>query len=416
MKNIFLIFYSFIASISWAQMDTTRVLFIGNSYTGVNNLPSLFQQCANSTNIPTFILSNNPGGYTFNQHLNNSITTGYIQQGNWDFVVLQEQSQTPSFPLAQVQSDCFPYAARLNDSIVKYSPCGETVFYQTWGRQNGDASNCPNWPPVCTYEGMDSLLRLRYQMMADENEAIVSPVGACWRYIRTHYPSMNLYNADQSHPSLFGSYVAALSFYATIFRLSPDDVSFTAGLSAPEVAAAKEAVNAIVIGDMGEWNIGDYDFNPVASIDTVNQTVLGQIDCPNCDSVIWHLNTGQEYYGESLSHTFTNPGMYSVTLVAYQCGEYFSQYWEVWIEPSTGISKVQEKPICQKISESQFEIYGNGFNADSVLLLNSSGILVDQWRWVNPSSRMVIDLKDKARGIYFIQLKGTYFPGIKIYY
>ncbi len=417
MKNIFLSFYLFaFATFCWSQNDTTRVLFIGNSYTGVNNLPSLFQQCANSTNIPTFVLSNNPGGYTFNQHLSNAITTGYIQQGNWDFVVLQEQSQIPSFPLSQVQTDCFPYAARLNDSIVKYSPCGETVFYQTWGRQNGDASNCPNWPPVCTYEGMDSLLRLRYQMMADDNDAIVSPVGACWRYIRNNYPSLNLYNADQSHPSLFGSYVAALSFYSTIFRLSPDDVTYTAGLSSQEVAVAKEAVNNVVMGNQAEWNIGDFDFNPTAVIDTVEYTVLGQVACVNCDSIIWHLNTGQEYYGDSLAHTFTNPGMYSVTLVAYQCGEYYSQYWEVWIEPTTGILNVKEQPSFRKLNESQFDIFSNGASVDSVILMNSTGQLVDQWRWVKGAEKITIDLKDKSHGMYFIQLKGAYFPGIKIYY
>jgi hypothetical protein len=415
-KNLILFSLYFIALIGWSQNDTTRVLFIGNSYTGVNNLPSLFQQCANSTNIPTFILSNNPGGYSFNQHLTNTTTNQYIQQGNWNFIVLQEQSQMPSFPLSQVQTDCFPYAARLNDSIVKYSPCGETVFYQTWGRQNGDANNCPNWPPVCTYQGMDSLLRLHYQMMADDNEAIVSPVGACWRYVRSNFPSLNLYNADQSHPSLFGSYVAALSFYSTIFRLSPDDVTFTAGLSAQEVAAAKEAVNNVVMDDLLEWNIGDFDFSPTADIDTVDQTVIGQINCVNCDSIIWHLNTGQEYFGDSLAHTFPNPGMYSVTLVAYQCGEYYSQYWEVWIEPGTGVVNVQKQPICQKVNESQFEIFANGSSVDSVVLLNTTGQLVDQWKWLKGSDKLTIDLKDKSHGVYFIQLKGAHFPGIKIYY
>lgn len=341
---------------------------------------------------------------------------GYIQQGHWDFVVLQEQSQMPSFPLSQVQTDCFPYAARLNDSIVKYSPCGETVFYQTWGRQNGDASNCPNWPPVCTYEGMDSLLRLRYQMMADDNQAIVSPVGACWRYIRNHYPDLVLYNADQSHPSLLGSYVAALSFYSTLFRTNSDAVSFTAGLSALEVSAAKEAVNQVVMGDFSEWNIGSFDFNPTASIDTVGQSLTGSIQCPECDSIFWYLNTGDVYTDDSLNHTFNIPGLYGVTLVAYQCGEYYSQYWEVWIEPATGVSKLVNEPFCKKIGDSQFQINSNGTSIDSIVLLNASGQVMDNWKWIRGSSQLTVDLKDKPRGMYIIQIPNTYLPGIKIYY
>jgi hypothetical protein len=215
---------------------------------------------------------------------------------------------------------------------------------------------------------------------------------------------------------LFGSYVAALSFYSTIFRLSPDDVTYSAGLSPQEVAAAKEAVNNVVIADQVEWNIGIYDFNPTAIIDTLEQTVLGQIDCVNCDSIIWHINTGQEYFGDSLVHTFSNPGMYSVTLVAYQCGEYYSQYWEVWIEPSTGVVDIKNQPVYKKVNESQFEIFANGTDLDSIVLLNMSGQLVDQWKWVNGAEKITIDLKYKSHGLYFIQLKGAYYPGIKIYY
>ena len=48
----------------------------------------------------------------------------------------------------------------------------------TWGRENGDQSNCQSWPPVCTYEGMDDLLRERYMIMANDNNALVAPVGA----------------------------------------------------------------------------------------------------------------------------------------------------------------------------------------------------------------------------------------------
>ena len=54
-----------------------------------------------------------------------------IKQGSWDFVIIQEQSQKPSFPDAQVASDVFPYAQQLNDTIEKYNPCGETAFFMT---------------------------------------------------------------------------------------------------------------------------------------------------------------------------------------------------------------------------------------------------------------------------------------------
>lgn len=59
-------------------------------------------------------------------------------------------------------TDVFPYAAQLCQLIRQHNPLAEPMFYMTWGRQNGDASNCVVWPAVFTYQGIDSLLQLRY--------------------------------------------------------------------------------------------------------------------------------------------------------------------------------------------------------------------------------------------------------------
>ena len=156
-----------------SQPGHKRVLFLGNSYTYVNDLPALTRDIAASMGDTLEIDSNTPGGYTFQMHTTNTTSLNKIMQGNWDFVILQEQSQLPSFPYSQVETECFPFAEFLDSVINQYNTCGETMFYMTWGRKNGDASNCALWPPVCTYNGMDSLLRLRYCMMTDSNNAVV---------------------------------------------------------------------------------------------------------------------------------------------------------------------------------------------------------------------------------------------------
>jgi hypothetical protein len=161
MKQISLI-AAFLCSGLVVQAKTLRVLFIGNSYTAVNNLPSQIAQLADGTHDTLIYDMSAPGGYTFQQHTTNTTTLSKIQQGNWDYVVLQEQSQLPSFPDAQVASDVYPYAHALDSIIHENNPCAKTIFYVTWGRKNGDASNCAFFPPVCTYDGMDSLLQLRY--------------------------------------------------------------------------------------------------------------------------------------------------------------------------------------------------------------------------------------------------------------
>lgn len=239
--------------------QTRKVLFIGNSYTSYNNLPELVRQLALSMGDTLTVASSTPGGHTFQQHCTNATTQGLIAQQAWDFVVLQEQSQLPSFPDGQVAQQCLPFAAQLVDTIRAYSPCAEAVFYMTWGRENGDASNCATWPPVCTYDGMQALLRERYLQMAVDNDAFAAPVGAAWKRIRELHPGIGLYVGDGSHPNPSGSYLAAATICSTIMRRSCSAATYTAGLQADTAALLRSIASGIVLDSVDTWNIGVND-------------------------------------------------------------------------------------------------------------------------------------------------------------
>jgi hypothetical protein len=261
MKKILTSLLLFSSVFASAQVeDSIKVLFIGNSYTYTNNLPQMLADMATSTEKEVVFESSTPGGYTFQGHVSNTTSNQLIHEGDWNFVVLQEQSQIPSFPLEQVEVECFPFAAQLNDTIEAYNPCAETVFYMTWGRQNGDAQNCAGWPPVCTYEGMDDLLNERYRAMAEDNEAILSPVGALWRYLRTNYPDINLYSSDGSHPNATGTYAAAVCFYTVMFREDPSDLTYNSTIDAATAQIIRDAAKIVVYDELLEkWHVGEYD-------------------------------------------------------------------------------------------------------------------------------------------------------------
>lgn len=247
---LFLIFATLLLSLS--AQETKRVLFIGNSYTDVNNLPLLVRQVAESTGNRLDYQSNTPGGCTFSQHCTNQSMT-YICEGGWDVVVLQEQSQLPSFPQSQVETQCFPYAAQLVDSIYANNPDGEAMFYMTWGRKNGDSYNAQYFPVLGTYEGMDSMLYERYMYMARTNDASVSPVGRVWRYIRNNHPDIELYQSDDSHPSMAGSYAAACTFFTMIYHASPIGVTYTADLDEDVALRIRQAVQDVVYDTLSFW-------------------------------------------------------------------------------------------------------------------------------------------------------------------
>ncbi|MFT5021332.1 MAG: hypothetical protein ACI9CU_002741, partial [Polaribacter sp.] len=159
----------------------TSVLFLGNSYTNTQNLPATLYNLALEGGDTLIYDSNTPGGYTLNGHSTNATSLSKIASRDWDFVVLQEQSQMPSFGDAQVAAEVFPYAEILVDSIRSNYECSEPVFFMTWGRRDGDQSNCAGFPALCTYEGMQERLRNAYLQMTFDNDVTVGPCGAAWQ-------------------------------------------------------------------------------------------------------------------------------------------------------------------------------------------------------------------------------------------
>lgn len=251
MKKVFLFFFSFFLFFIEVHAQSCNVLFIGNSYTYVNNLPDMVSQMYAASGDSFDYTMSAPGGCTFQQHC--SVSLPYIQQGNWDYVVLQEQSQLPSFPIGQFMQESYPYAQQLCSLVRQYSPDAKIVFYMTWGRKNGDPQNGQNYPPLNTYEGMDSLLYARYMMMAADNGACVSPVGAVWHNIRDQYPDLELYQSDESHPSYFGSYVAACSFYTTFTGHNPLQIAWNGTLDETTASIAKNAAKRVVFDSLSKW-------------------------------------------------------------------------------------------------------------------------------------------------------------------
>ncbi|MDD2411861.1 MAG: T9SS type A sorting domain-containing protein [Bacteroidales bacterium] len=394
--SIFIILFG-----SGFAQTSKRVLFIGNSYTAVNNLPQIVSELATSAGDHLIFDSNTPGGQTFQGHSTNSISLQKIMSGNWDFVVLQEQSQLPSFPDWQVQASVFPYAKILDSLIHAYNPCGETMFYMTWGRKNGDADNCPSWPPLCTYEGMDSLLYLRYMMMAEENNALVSPVGAVWKYLRQNHPHIELYSSDESHPSLAGSYAAACCFYTSIFRKDPMSITNDYNLPAADAANIRAAVKTIVYENLLNWHIGEYD--PIAnfSFDISNNMVEFTNLSTNASSYKWDFGDGETSTDISPNHVYDVNDIFTVTLIANYC-----DYSDTTKQSINIITSSVEDPLLQKSillypNPVSDQLIINLENIDEVYVLNSIG------QTFTPSHTSIgtstsIDFSSFPSGIYFL--------------
>ena len=208
-----------LSSTLFAQTDTSRILFLGNSYTAFNNLPNLVRQLGQTANRTVIVDSHTPGGATLDQHYTDATALQKIRAGGWDAVVLQEQSQVPVIPFHRNWL-MYDYGSRLTDTVLQYNPCTRLVYYMTWGRQNGGQQCDPNrlhCSPVFTDFGhMQDSLTVAYLYMAQSNQARTAPVGEAWRYILDG-GGLVLHTSDQSHPNLTGSYLAACVLHGSIW-------------------------------------------------------------------------------------------------------------------------------------------------------------------------------------------------------
>ena len=68
----------------FSNAQKTSILFLGNSYTQVNNLPETLYNLALSGNDTIAYDSNTPGGYTFQLHTTNTTSLAKIKSQPWD--------------------------------------------------------------------------------------------------------------------------------------------------------------------------------------------------------------------------------------------------------------------------------------------------------------------------------------------
>lgn len=253
MKKLFFILscaISFSANSQAQNPEPIKVLFVGNSYIYVNNLPQVLISAANSTNNGIQADQSVKGGYTLKLHSQDTNTLSKIKKGIWDYVVLQEQSQLPATEQKNVETEVLPYAHFLDSLVHHYNPTCKTIFYSTWGRKSGDSLASP----FQTYEWMDSLLTLRYTLMAKKNHATLSPVGAVWKHIRKKHPSIDLYHKDGSHPSEAGTYAAACCFYSILLKKDPTTINFTSNINESDALNIRNAVKEIVFDKLKKWS------------------------------------------------------------------------------------------------------------------------------------------------------------------
>ena len=176
------------------------VLFVGNSLTYVNDLPEMVRALALASGVTLRVgMVANPD-WSLEDHWNGGDARSTIR-GGWDVVVLQ---QGPS-SLPESRELLIDYARRFAGEIRAAG--ASPAFYAVWPSRSrlGDFDRASE----------------SYRLAAEDVGGTLLPAGEAWRAAWRADPDLPLYASDGLHPSVAGTYVAALVIYAKLLHRSP---------------------------------------------------------------------------------------------------------------------------------------------------------------------------------------------------
>jgi len=229
-----------------AVEKTYSILFIGNSYTYYNDMPTaIFKQFAISAGYKVEVNAITNGGHKLSEFAEPSDEFGARVESvlksdkRYDYIILQEQSLRPT-----LEGDVNKFYDAVRNLAERIRKTGaKPILYSTWGRKTGSTElNKYSF----TNETMTWKLAASYQTIGDELEIDVAHAGLAFYDVFTNHSDIELYNLDKSHPSYEGSYLAATTLFAKIFNLNPTTVSYTGRLSQEKADILCEAAKRVV--------------------------------------------------------------------------------------------------------------------------------------------------------------------------
>ena len=368
-------------------------------------MPDLVSQIALSLDDTLNPTSNTPGGWRLENHAEqNSSSLQLLNQQKWDYVVIQAQSQEPSFPPSQVEQETYPYAQSLVESILANDSCSEPMFFMTWGRKNGDALNGVGYPAIATYQGMQSRLRNSYLEMGFDNNSSVSPVGMAWKKSIEQNPEFELFSGDESHPNLAGSYLTACVFYSSIFKKSCVGSNFVPlGLDTVDVLNLQEIASSVVLDSTQVWNLFD-----VQNVELIQLDVDGYsfaVEASNYDSISWDFGDGQFSDLDSVFHAYEIDQTYTVGLSVFSKNNCKKIEFTYNID-TFNISDLEE-------FQSNIEVYPNPSSryfyieieeASTIRVFNMEGKKIME---TYKDENFRLDLEGKKSGVYFVSVESS---------
>ena len=194
-----------ISAYAGSSKSPEKILFIGSSLMGFNELDNHFEQLASSATPPLVIEADRYAmSYgTLKKLWGDTYMHGKMEKGNYDLVVLQED--IPEI----IDRDVKVFHEYTRIFVEKIKELGANpVLFMAWSYKR------------LRWISMEEIAQAHHDI-AKELGLTVAPVGLAMQNAIAERPDLDMLHYDEEHPSIHGTYLSACVIYATIFGRSP---------------------------------------------------------------------------------------------------------------------------------------------------------------------------------------------------
>ena len=394
MKNFFTTLLAFLLFTQAFAQDTTKVLFIGNSYTSQNDLPNLFKMLAQGAGKNVVVDSYMPGGVSVGDtaqgtmaHMNNPAVFAIINSNKWDYVMLQDNQGRFCIGYKHFPASSYVIAGhkKIRDSVLFNNHCAHMIWYAGFGPKAG-------YPPYGnTGEALIDSIYHNYQYLHDTLGQILAPIGPAFNRIINGYPNIDLWFSDGVHPSLYGSYLIACEVYTTIFKSSPIVSNYNPGISSSEDSLMKNTGYATTIDSLNSTGLSSITPTITRTGNTLKVT--------GYSNVVWYFNGAVHASANGIT-TINHAGKY-YAVVTDNFGCQFKTLEQIY--GLVGIENIAEGEIVLYPNPADEAIVVKAKDIESITIINALGEVVFLEKDLSEATQ--IPVKDWREGLYFLALK-----------
>ena len=224
------------------QVDSKKILFIGNSFTYYYGTSFMFKEIARSEGHQVDAVISVKGGQEFSEHLRLELSQDAIKRGGYDYAFLQDTSPNPATYAEYGTASILDACKQINALTLKYSPSCQIIYECTWA--------CPydDYRGYGSYEKLDQMLNKGFELLIPQltEDVWVSPIGDGFRIAREQ--GLDLLYTDDRHQNRAGAYMKACINYLFLYKQPFTDSVSDCGLDSAKAAKIRSIAYQVVFG------------------------------------------------------------------------------------------------------------------------------------------------------------------------